>query len=168
MPVYKAPSSGTLETLLARDYAVQVNTGTEAAPEWVFVRGLDSVAPVSEKSTQDDGDIDSEGYGSQLGTEISFTLTLEGKRKGEVEGEVFTADPGQEYLRLKGDRTGYAGIAHIRWWRTDGDPEAREMFADCAYQNGSGGKGDLLTWSATLSSRGKPTDIAKPTAPVGG
>lgn len=164
--VYKAPSSSTLETQLARAWAVQVNTGTEAAPVWTFVRGLDSVNPVSEKSTQDDGDIDSEGFGSQIGTEISFTLTLEGKRKGEHEAEVFTADPGQEYLRLKGDKTGYEGIGHVRWWRTDGDPEAREMFADVSYQSGGGGKGDLRSFTATLNSRGKPTDITIPTAPA--
>lgn len=162
MAVYQAPNSANLVSLLARDYAVQVNTGDETTPEWVFVRGLSTVTPSAEPVTQDDGDIDAQGYGSQLATGLNFSMTLEGNRKGTGDAESFTADPGQEFLRLKGAEVGYKNIAQVRYWRTDSDPEAREFSASVSYTNSGGDKESLASWSCTLNGRGRPTDIEKP------
>lgn len=162
MAVYQAPNSANLVSLLARDYAVQVNTGTEESPEWVFVRGLSQVTPSAEPVTQDDGDIDARGYGSQLATGLNFSMQLEGVRKGAGDETDFTPDPGQEFLRLKGAEVGYRNIAQVRYWRTDSDPEAREFSASVSYTNSGGDKEALASWSCTLNGRGRPTNIEKP------
>ena len=78
--VAKAPSSFDLNSTLARDWALQVNTGTAAEPNWIFVRGLSQFAPQSTPTMQDDSDIDNEGYKSQIATAIELTFQGEGKR----------------------------------------------------------------------------------------
>lgn len=159
---YHAPNSANLISLLARDYAVQVNTGDDTTPAWVFVRGLSTVTPSPEPVLQDDGDIDAEGYGSQLATGLNFSMTLEGNRKGTGDADSFTADPGQEFLRKKGAEVGYKNIVQVRYWRTDSDPEAREFSAAVSYTNSGGDKESLQSFSVTLNGRGRPIDIEKP------
>ena len=176
--VYRPPNSADLVSQLARDYAVQVNTSTDPeAPAWVFVRGLSQVTPSATPAMQDDGDIDAEGYGSQIATGQAFSMQITGVRKGTGSEGDFTPDPGQEFLRKKGEEVGARNIIQVRYWRTDDDTDAKEFSASVEYTTDGGDKEALQSWSATLHGRGRPIAIEKPagaaddstpSTPVGG
>ncbi|WP_336881383.1 phage tail tube protein [Rhodococcus globerulus] len=158
------PDSAQLVTTLARDWAFQVNISTTAEPEWIFVNGLSKVGPTTDQTKQDDGDIHSGGYKSQLATAIGANVEIEGLRKGTLAGEALTPDPGQEFLRAKGRRIGYGNIAHVRYWRTDALPDAMEAQVTVEWKDGTEDKEGLQTFTCTLTGRGKPKEIAKPKA----
>ena len=159
MAVAKAPSSFDLNSTLARDWAVQVNTGTKGASKWVFVRGLSQFAPQTSPTMQDDSDIDNEGYKSQIATALEMTFKGEGKRKGEKSGEKFTQDPGQAALRETGRKMGLDNVIKARCWRTDGVDEGFESYFSVQWEDNAGGNEDLDSFSFTLMSRGKPLRI---------
>lgn len=157
--VAKAPASFDLASTLARDWAVQVNTGTADTPEWVYVRGLSQFAPQTTPNMQDDSDIDSEGYTSQIATTIEMTFAGEGRRKGEKAEGIFNQDPGQSFLRAAGRRMGQDNIVHARCWRTDGVQEGYDSRFSVSWEDTAGANADLDAFSFTLMSRGKPMEI---------
>lgn len=168
-----APGSENLTSTLARDWAFQVDTSdslTGSSPEWAFVLGLSQFSPVVEATMQDDGDINSGGYASEIPTELKLTVEAQGLRKGEKADELFEPDPGQELLRVRGGKLGGGNFVRARYWRTDGRAEATEGIFTVKWVDGSEGKDGLSSFTATLTSRGKPKDIPVPTegAGVGG
>ena len=157
----QAPDSAQLVTTLARDWAVQVE---DDDGEWVFVLGLSQFAPTTDKTKQDDGDINSGGAKSQLSTAIGFNIECSGLRKGSLAGSDLTPDPGQEILRAKGEEIGYKSIARLRYWRSDALPDAFEANYDVDWKDGTEDKEGLQSFTVTLTGRGRRTKIAKPTA----
>lgn len=159
MAVAKAPSSYDLNSTLARDWALQVNIGTQEKPNWIYVRGLSQFAPQSSPTMQDDSDIDSEGYKSQIATALEMTFKGEGKRKGKkTEGE-FKQDPGQSALREKGRKMGLDNVIQARCWRTDGVQDGYDSYFSVKWEDQAGGNEDLDSFSFELMSRGKPIAI---------
>lgn len=165
--VAKAPSSFDLASTLARDWALQVNTGTTETPDWIFVRGLSKFAPQTTPTMQDDSDIDSEGYKSQIATALQMTFQGEGKRKGEKSGDVFQQDPGQAALRAVGRKMGLGNVIQARCWRTDGVQEGYESNFSVEWTDVDGGNEDLDSFNFTMMSRGKPREI-KPVTDAAG
>lgn len=159
MAVAKAPSSYDLNSTLARDWALQVNTGTKEEPEWIFVRGLSQFSPQTNPTMQDDSDIDNEGYKSQIATALEMTFKGEGKRKGEKAGEKFKQDPGQSALRQRGRKMGLENVIQARCWRTDGVEEGYDSYFSVKWEDEAGGNEDLDSFSFELTSRGKPIAI---------
>lgn len=88
MAVAKAPSSFDLNSTLARDWALQVNTGTKDAPKWVYVRGLSQFAPQTSPTMQDDSDIDSKGL--QVSDRYGNRNDLQGR--GQAQGRKVRRD----------------------------------------------------------------------------
>lgn len=159
MAVAKAPSSFDLNSTLARDWALQVNVGTQDEPDWVYVRGLSQFAPQSSPTMQDDSDIDSEGYKSQIATALEMTFKGEGKRKGQKNGDTFKQDPGQAALREKGRKMGLNNVIQARCWRTDGVQDGYDSYFSVKWEDQAGGNEDLDSFSFELMSRGKPVAI---------
>lgn len=159
----KPKDSSGLLSVLARDWAVRVNTSTTETPEWTFVYGLNKVDPSIDTTLQSDADIHGQGYGSQLVTALGATLNLEGLRKGAKVGDVFTPDPGQEFLRGKGEQLGGDNVIQVQVWRTDDLPNAFEATYAVSWKDVAGGLDALQTFTVTCSGRGKPKTIAKPT-----
>ncbi|HCG2913219.1 phage tail tube protein [Corynebacterium striatum] len=159
MAVAQAPSSNDLNSTLARDWAFQVNTGTKDAPKWVYVRGLSQFAPQTSPTMQDDSDINSKGYKSQIATALEMSFKGEGKRKGEKAADIFKQDPGQAYLREAGRKMGLDNVVQARCWRTDGVQEGYESYFSVQWEDNAGGNEDLDSFSFTLMSRGEPMGI---------
>lgn len=147
-----------LASTLARDWALEVLIGSD----WTRVRGLSSVSPIFEGSEQDDSDIDSEGFASQIVTGLAFRIEGGGKRKGD-NTVGFVDDPGQNFLRQKGRKTGADNIVTARIYRRDELPDAYEAETTVKWTDSAAGDTNALQeFSFTLSGRGKPRDIAKP------
>lgn len=156
-----APDSSGMDSHLARDWAVQVKDGDG---EWIFVNALSQFAPTSDKTLQDDGDIGMKGGKSSLATAIGFNIEITGLRKGTLAGTDYEPDEGQEILRDKGDEIGALAIADIRYWRTDGLKDAFQGRYTVDWKDGTEDKEGLLSFTCTLTGRGRRTKITKPTA----
>lgn len=153
----------SLSSTLARDWILEVDIN--GVP--TRVRGLSSVSPIFEGSEQDDSDIDSEGFASQVVTGLAFRIEGGGKRKGENTAG-FVDDPGQNFLRKKGRQTGTANIVTARIYRRDDLPDAYEAETTVKWTDSAAGDTNALQeFSFTLSGRGKPRDIVKPLVPSG-
>lgn len=148
---------------IVSDYLLEVaaydgtGSGTDTIPvdDFTTVRGIQEITPPSvEKNLEDDGDIDSGGWGSQIATGAEYTLegTCKVGRKGG------TPDPGQEILRKAGRGMGVEGFV---WWRltskTDGSGEMG--LADASYTEQGGERTDLTLAEFTLTGRGKIVDV---------
>ena len=158
--VAKAPSSNDLQSTLARDWALQVDIANDAeSPEWVYVRGLSQFAPQVTPGMQDDSDIDSEGYTSQIATTLTATFEGQGKRKGKTAQGAFAQDPGQAHIRAVGREMGLRNVLRARCWRTDGVDDGYEGQFSIEYTETAGSNEALDEFSFTMQSRGKPGRI---------
>lgn len=157
------PDGSALDTIPAGRYAFQVNTGTEATPTWVFVNGLTNFEPTYKPKLEDDSDITSDGWESQAVTGNAHSIALEGLIKGE-NATGFVPDPGMTFLVEASKQTGSNAHIHGRYWRTDELTEAVEAHyaVDCSLKGGK--PTELQKFGGTLTGRGKPKDITKPTA----
>ena len=109
----------SLSSTLARDWILEVLIGSD----WTRVRGLTSVSPIFEGALQDESTIDDEGYAREIATGLSYRIEGGGKRKGENTAG-FVDDPGQNYLRQLGRKTGQANKVEARIYRRDDLPDA--------------------------------------------
>ncbi len=162
MPVLRPPNSASLFTFRAAEWAFQIYNDADVP---LFVRGLSKFEPQNDPTMQDDSDIDSEGWKSELVTAQKLNINFEGLMKGEKSGGTVTPDPGAALLRAKGKDKGYDNIVKARYWRTDDLNEAFEHYFAVKWTDVGGSNEDLQKFTGTLSGRGKPTPIAKPQAP---
>lgn len=153
---------------IVSDYLLEVaeytgnGGGTDTIPEdkFVPVRGIQEITPPAvEKNLEDDGDLDSGGWGSQLATGAEYTL--EGTAKVGRKGS--TPDPGQAILKAAGRKFGIEGFV---WWRltskTDGSGEMG--LADASYTEQGGARTDLTLAEFTLTGRGALIDVPADTS----
>lgn len=155
------PDTSDLDVTLARNWAIQVNTGTIASPVWTWIRGVNSFdAPISD-TLQEAGDYDSGQWGAQVSTEKAWVATIGVGRKLDATA---APDPGVEYLRAKGLQVGGLGMAQIRWWRTDGLPDAYQGRGTVNFTSAGGEKTALQGGTITITGYGRLTAIAKPSA----
>lgn len=158
-------STPTLTSVLAKDWVLEVNSAiTETSPTWVKVKGLTKLQPAIDGTTVDDSDFDSDGWKSETYTQRAWSIECEGRRKKAVGGDTFVPDPGQELIRLAGEELGDDAVVFLRWYRTDGDPQAYTGHAEIKYSGGGGGVTDLEPLSFTATGKGKRTPIENPSA----
>lgn len=160
------PEAPAIEPLgaatLNRDWRLEVNTGTEAVPEWIVVRGRTDFSPSLDTTLQDDSDMDSEGYKSQTVTALAWSLTTKVVRKATLD-PVPTYDPGQEVLRLASQEMGPANSVHVRWCKLGAiRTEAYEGHAAVSWSPDGGGMDGLDTASVTLTGQGQRQAIVHP------
>lgn len=149
----------SLSSTLARDWILEVLIGSD----WTRVRGLTSVSPIFEGALQDDSDIDSEGYASEIATGLSYRIEGGGKRKGENTAG-FVDDPGQNYLRQLGRKTGTENKVTARIYRRDDLPDAYQCSHPVKWTDTAAGDTNALQeFSFILGFGGKPEEITKPT-----
>lgn len=139
---------------LVSDYLLEVATfdGSSADPtevtEWTVVRGIQEITPPAvEKNLEDDSDIDSGAWGSQVGTGLEYTL--EGTCKRPMAG---TTDAGQAILKLAGRGVGQAGMV---WWKltSKSTGEGDSGLADASFTEQGGARTDLTLAEFTLTGR---------------
>lgn len=155
---------------LARDWWVDVNTGSFASPNWVPVNGWQELKPTFNPTTQDSSDYDSSGYKDSAVTAIEWGLTGKLGRKS-VALTPNTYDPGQEVLRLAALQLGTGNRVDIRFYETPGgiggsasNPrvEAYRGFVNVQWEPDGGGMEALNTVSVTLGGKGQRTSITHP------
>lgn len=153
----------SLSSTLARDWILEVLIGSD----WTRVRGLTSVSPIFEGALQDESTIDDEGYAREIATGLSYRIEGGGKRKGENTAG-FVDDPGQNYLRQLGRKTGQANKVEARIYRRDDLPDAYQGVHPVKWTDSAASDVNALQeFSFTLGFGGKPEEIMKPLVPSG-
>jgi hypothetical protein len=159
-----------LRSLLAKDWTLEVDTRAPAAPapQWTRVSGLTSFTESTDDNTEDDGDFDSDGWGSSVVTQRTWSIEAEGKRK-RTDAQAFTPDPGQEAIRKAGRALGFGANLRVRWYRRDGSPDAYEGVSTVSGFTKGGSSTDLEPFNFTLNGQGAPVEITNPatTPPTG-
>lgn len=165
MPVPTTAPLGA--TTSQRKWKLDVDVSATAVPNWVRVMGMTDFTPnPGTVASEDDADYDGAGYGSAsaVGLDWGASGTF---RRAPGRATPTQYDPGQEFLRLKGRKTGTANTAHVRFYEYDpvtGSPmvEAYEGYAMVVYANSGGGPRALSTATLTLTGQGELLDITHP------
>lgn len=155
---------------LARDWWVDVNTGSFASPNWIPVNGWQELKPTFNPTTQDSSDYDSSGYKDSAVTAIEWGLTGKLGRK-TVALTPTSYDPGQEVLRLAATQLGQGNRVDIRFYEAPGgiggsgsNPrvEAYRGYVNVQWEPDGGGMEGLNTVSITLGGKGQRSAITHP------
>ena len=151
-------STPTFEPVLAREFPLEINTGTTQAPTWTPIRGIQSITPAQTAQRTDDTDFDTDGWEAHTVAMRGRSLSV--AMQYEID-EVGTPDPGQEALIALGDATGRAAKAQFRYGSDDlGGVHTFRASADVAWPGGEKTANASLT--AELTVDGKPTYTPAP------
>ena len=137
-----------------------------AAPGvWVPVMGLQESKPrPGEATTQDDSDMDGEGFKSQTVTALTWGFDGKVLRKSRVT-QAQAYDPGQEIIRKAALQLGSAAVIPFRYYEMEpGGPrvEAYQGLAVPTWTPDGGNMESLDTVAISLTGRGKRAAIAHP------
>jgi hypothetical protein len=154
-----APAQETIVTSLAKVWALEVTP--DAGTTWVRCHGITDFKPDVSDTMQDDSDYDGGVWGSDVRTQLKWSLTGKFKRgPGAVTG---TYDAGQEILYAAHDQVGPSGVVQVRWFeRIANVGKAYSGFAYVGWSPDGGDTTALESVSFTLSGVGARTPITNP------
>jgi hypothetical protein len=145
---------------------IDVAYGNSGPEDWKECRGVQKWDPAWEQKTEDDTDVSSDGAASEYPVGTAFTIGVDGLTKGDEVDNTFVIDPGVQALLVASRTYRKKGIVHMRYWRTDGIPEAFEFYATAGVKSTGEKPPALQKWSGTLKGRGNPTPITIPLTPL--
>jgi len=156
---YSAASSPVQTTSLAKKWKFQCSS--DGGTTYIDVKGVTNFQPAIAATTQDDSDYDSGDWGSDVVTQLKWSLVATVDRK-TTSG--YTEDPGQKALRLAAQQTGSAAVVYVRWYDRNGGLEAYSGVGNVQWNEKGGGTADKSTVDITVMGRGERTTIANPAA----
>ena len=143
------------ETYLAREYELEINTGTTAEPDWTVIRGWTSLAPSAETETTDDTHAHSAGWAEHKVAQRGITFGLDLQVLRDESGDL---DPGQQALRDLSELVGSESNGEFRWYhKPSGD--GFTFLASIELPWPGGGHNDNATVSGTLTVSGQPSPV---------
>lgn len=153
----QAPAAAGTSTLASR-FALDVDTGS-GSPTWKTVFGVFNFQPTPAYNVVDNGDFDSDGWGSDLITSRKLTINV------SVRDKLYagTRDTGQAALQAAAEADP-PELLHIRWYDRNGGTEAKEGYAYVQWLPQGGDQNAESTTNVVLSVQGKPLAITNPAA----
>lgn len=142
--------------VLARNWLIEINEGTDIAPLWVRVGGVTSFTLSNDKEDTDTTDFDSGGYGDHIVSSRSFEISFEGFFLEDPEDG--SRDPGQQAVENLADKIGYASIGQFRMTSPSGI--AKVYRGSVGIGDVGGGVTDATSWGATVTVAGRPSTVA--------
>lgn len=143
------------EPQLARQFRMEINTGTVALPVWVHIGGITNISPGQDSQKTDDGDFDSNGRAKHSVAERGDSFQID---MNYLEDEAGLRDPGQQALLDVARLIGNAGKAGYRYIFPNGE-DAVQFRASADMALPGGGKTDNASQSVTLTVDGDITDV---------
>lgn len=150
------------ETELAREWRLEVNMGTEQAPDWQLCPGVRAFQLTSEPNIEDSSDYDGDGWASNTKTGQAWELAVTIRRKTNKTAKVY--HPVHEAIRLAHFQYGEANLVHLRFMSRQGLPEAYEGKAIPNWQPSGGEYTALGEVEITFTGDGPLTPIPNPLA----
>jgi hypothetical protein len=138
--------------ILARNLLAELNTGTDVAPVWVPIGGLNSLTFDTDVSETDDTDFDSDGWAEHKIAQRGRSISLAGFYKEDP--ATGAQDAGQEALIALSEAVGYDSLKPFRITTPGGNTTVYMVSAD-AKQTG-GGLNDNAGFNCDLSVSGLP------------
>jgi hypothetical protein len=143
------------------DWKLEVAAYTDGTTPTSYtpVLGLTEFTPPAvEKNLEDDSSFDSDGWGSQIATGLSWKIEGTVKRARAS----LTEDPGQAILRAAGNGLAEDGFVHVRISNRTKPEVARVGIADASFTENGGPRTDITSAAFTLEGRGALTDVTIP------
>lgn len=140
--------------VISRDIVVKVNNGTEEIPEWVEIKGLNSVTFSSSKNDADTTTFDEGGWGSHIVANRSRSASIEGLYL--VDPETGERDEGQGIVDTYNEKIGPESLAEFRIEFPG--KLAKRFKASVNLSDLGGGNDDPMPWGAELTVSGKVTN----------
>ena len=141
------------EPTLAREYTLELNTGTEAVPAWTAIAGITGITPGQTTQRTDDTDFDGDGWEAHTvvmrGRSLSVSLNYKEDPSTGAE------DPGQAALIALGDASGPSGKKQFRYFSAQDNGYVFTASADVAWPGGD--KVANANFTAELTLDGAPT-----------
>ncbi|WP_406200162.1 phage tail protein [Streptomyces sp. NBC_01017] len=150
------------ETELAREWRLEINMGTDEAPDWQLCPGVRAFQPASEPNIEDSSDYDSDGWAGNTKTAQSWEVTTTIRRKANKTVKVYS--PVHEAIRLAHFAYGDANLVHLRYMQRNGLPEAYEGKAIPTWAPAGGEYTALGEVEITFTGDGALTPIDNPLA----
>lgn len=140
------------------DWKLEVADYTDgtAPTTWIQVKGIQEFTPPAiEKNLEDDSSFDSNGWGSQIATGLTWKVEGTVKRARAS----LTEDPGQAILRAAGSGLAEDGLVHVRISSKTAPTAGRIGIADASFTDNGGPRTDQTTAAFVLSGRGALTNV---------
>lgn len=153
------PANDTLVSTMASKFRLDCMTAPGISSR-TKVRGITTIKPGVDASTEDDSDIDSGTWGADFVNGRKWSITGTVRRGLGVVSGVY--DTGQEGLRLAADNVGTtSGLVVVQWYDRTGGPEAYQGTALVTWSPQGGNKtSDKVDF--TLLGQGARTTITNP------
>ena len=148
------------------EYGVDINLGTEGAPNWQTIRRPSDIAPTAKPITKDMSSYDDFGAPNDgkisESWDLSFTVLVNRLSSGLYP---------PEFEKLKAytepNAVGDLSVAQVRWYDkpfsgTPNPNDAYSGFATVTIDRGATGNADTGSWKITLTGKGKRTQITNP------
>lgn len=142
------------EPVLAREYDLTINTGTDTTPVWTAISGITGISPSQSSTKTDDTDFDSDGWAKGTVVERTRSLSVTMNFKEADDG---TLDPGQEALIALGDATGAAAKGHFKYVSPGGNGNTFRATVDVSWPGGD--KTANAPFTADITIDGAPTAV---------
>ncbi len=132
--------------VLARDYTFELNTGTEAVPTWVEIKGINTWSNSAQAGEADTTTFDDDGIQTHLKASRGHEFTLSGKvQENEDDG---ARDPGQEAAEAWAQEIGQPSRKQFRITSPGGTTKTFLATATCNF--GGGGNDDASNWELAV------------------
>lgn len=147
---------------LARRWRLDVNIGTDVAPNWQLCPGITEFQPTMPPNIEDSSDYDGNGWMGNTKTGQSWEVAMTFNRKINDVTEVYNAV--HEFLRAAAFAFGSASRVPVRFYDRNGLPEAYEGTALVTWEPQGGEYTALDQVSVTLTGDGQLNMITNPAA----
>lgn len=154
---YTVVASPVQTTSLAKKWKFDVSP--DAGTTWIGVKGMTNFQPAIAQSMQDDSDYDSGEWGSDVVTQLKWSLVTSVDRKYTAG---YTEDPGQAILRAAYDQVGAAAVVTVRWYDRNGGTEAYSGVGNVQWSEKGGTTADKASVNITIMGRGARNVITNP------
>ncbi|MFE6225485.1 phage tail tube protein [Streptomyces sp. NPDC057854] len=151
------------ETALARRWRMDINMGTDEAPDWQLCPGITEFQPQFPPNIENSSSYDSSGWAENTKTAQEWSVETTFNRKSSPDSTTYS--PVHEKLRLASFAYGAASKVGVRWYDRNGLPEAYSGKALVTWEPQGGEYTALDQVQVTLTGDGVLSLIANPVTP---
>lgn len=151
------------ETALARRWRLDVNMGTEGAPDWQLCPAITEFQWTAEPNHEDDTSYDTDGWMENTKTAQAWEVEVTFNRKASPDSTVYS--PVHEKLRTVFFAYGEDSKVQVRFYDRNGLPEAYSGKALVTWEPQGGEATALDQVQVTLTGTGALSMITNPVAP---
>lgn len=165
MPPLKQSNNAGLKYFAAGQWRWEIDCSpAQDGSNWQELRALTAATPEFAGKTEDDTDLGSDFWDSLAVMGKGWKIAMKGMVKGTGAAPNRVLNPALVKLLGTMMLAGDDALLHIRGWRTDELPISFEGWVTVEVNLDDGMPNAGQKWTATLTGKGAPTPLTKPTA----